>query len=124
MSTAINKKTSTAALAAAAAGSASLFLGAGTAQAAIDVQAIPNPGSVTVVVKSLNPNAPSGWCTYSARAQGNPIGKPLPAVNVPFFLPEFGSQVIPFVSFATGSTWDVTVDCPADGGTQFDTVTY
>lgn len=113
----------TAALGAAVAAPATLFLGAGTAQADIDVTATPNPDGVTVVVYSKAPNPPGGLCTYSARPQGNPIGKPLPATNVPFFLPQGGSQVIPFVSFATGATWDVTVDCPI-GGVQYAWVVY
>ncbi|WP_102146043.1 hypothetical protein [Mycobacterium hubeiense] len=102
---------------------ATLFLGAGPAQADIDVTATPNPDGVTVVVYSLAPNPPGGLCTYTARPQGNPIGKPLPVTNVPFFLPQGGSQSIPFLSFQTGATWDITVDCPI-GGVQYDWVVY
>lgn len=109
--------------AAAALAAAPLFAGAGVAHADIDVIATPNPDGVTVDVHSKAPNPPGGLCTYSARPQGNPIGKPLPVTNVPFFLPPGGSQSIPFVSFQTGATWDVTVDCPI-GGVQYAWVVY
>jgi hypothetical protein len=106
-------------MAAVAAASATLCLGAGTAQA--DVWANPNsaPGGVDVWVGSgPGPQGPpmSGWCTYTSVVQGNPWGKPAPAFNVPFFLPEDGPARLWFPSYPTGSTWDITVTCPGPGG--------
>ena len=105
------------AMTAAVAAPAALFLGAGTAQADVRANAIPGAGGVTVVIQSLPPAAPSGQCTYTARAQGDPIGKPAPAINVPFFLPPNGDAALWFPSFPTDSIWDITVSCPV-GGTQ------
>ena len=88
------------AMTAAVAAPAALFLGAGTAQADVRANAIPGAGGVTVVIQSLPPAAPSGQCTYTARAQGDPIGKPAPAINVPFFLPPNGDAALWFPSAA------------------------
>lgn len=112
-------------LAAAVAAPASLFLGAGTAQADIWASAMSAPGGVDVLIHSpdLPADAPSGWCTYTSTVRGNPIGKPLPAINVPFYLREGGAARLWFPSFPTGSTWDITVNCP-NTGPQFTTVVW
>mgnify|MGYP003610003109 CR=1 FL=1 len=92
---------------------AMLFLGAGTGHAAPDIAVWPAsaPGGVDVVVQS---EGLSGWCTYTSTVQGNPIGKPAPALGVPFYLPSEGwhSARLWFPSFPTGSTWNTTVSCP------------
>jgi hypothetical protein len=57
----------------------------------------------------------SGWCTYSSFVRGNPFGKPLPAINVPFYLGPVGEvneAQLWFPAWPTGSTWDTTVSCP------------
>ena len=110
-----------AAVTAAVAAPATLFLGAGTAQANMSAWAVAAPGGVDVFVSTwpANPGepAPSGWCTYNASVVGNPIGKPLPAINVPFYLPENGPGAqahsrLWFPSYPTGSTWNISVECP------------
>jgi len=113
------------AMAASAAVPAALFLGAGTAQAGVWADANSAPGGVDVVIASFdNPLvAPTGWCTYTSTVRGNPWGKPLPANNVPFYLPEGGSARLWFPSYPTGSTWDVTVNCP-NTGPQLTTVVW
>lgn len=106
-------------LAAAAAVPAMTLLGAGTAQAfeidiPIAVWGTPAAGGVDVHVQTPAAGL-SGLCTYSSFVRGNPIGKPLPAVNVPFYLGPVGnmnSAVLWFPSYPTGSTWDTTVSCP------------
>lgn len=101
---------------AAVAAPAALFLSAGTAQANIGARAVPAPGGVDVFVWSWgNPNV-SGWCTYTSTVRGNPIGKPLPAINVPFYMPEVGEARLWFPSYPTNSTWDISVACPGPGG--------
>ncbi|MGV1006620.1 MAG: hypothetical protein ACOYEV_18060 [Candidatus Nanopelagicales bacterium] len=109
------------AMTAAVAAPAMLFLGAGTAQANMNAFANPAPGGVDVWVQTLPPvaggTAPSGWCTFNSSVVGNPIGKPLPAINVPFYLPESGPGVpsasrLWFPSYPTGSTWNISVECP------------
>lgn len=111
------------ALAAALAAPAVLFLGAGAAHADIFVQANSAPGGVDVTVSSWAGGSPSigGWCTYTSTVQGNPIGKPVPAINVPFFLGPLAGQPgnqarLWFPSYPTGSTWDISVTCPGPGG--------
>lgn len=109
------------ALTATLAAPAVLFLGAGTAQASVNAQAIPSPGGVDVHITTW-PNeaggtAPSGWCIFNSSVVGNPIGKPLPAVNVPFYLPESGPGAASFSrlwfpSYPTNSTWNISVECP------------
>lgn len=98
---------------------AMLFLGAGTAQAGMTAGARPAPGGVDVLVQTWSNNAgepaPSGWCIFNSSVVGNPFGKPLPAINVPFYLPE--GQPGPtsrlwFPSYPTGSTWNISVECP------------
>jgi hypothetical protein len=95
-----------------------LLAGTGTAHAEqwIGVWARSAPGGVDVVVQSGAGGgevAPSGWCTYTSTVQGNPIGKPLPAIDVPFYIsPDNGSARLWFPSYPTGSTWNVTVSCP------------
>ena len=97
---------------------AMLFLGAGTAHAQqrISVGAMSAPGGVNVFVESLaggGEQAPSGWCNYTSTVQGDPVGKPAPALGVPFFLsPATHSALLWFPSYPTGSTWNVTVSCP------------
>ena len=98
-----------------------LFLGAGTAQASVHSDAIASPGGVDVLVSTW-PNepggtAPSGWCLFNSSVVGNPIGKPLPAINVPVYLPENGPGALSFArlwfpSYPTRSTWNVSVECP------------
>lgn len=100
---------------------AMLFLGAGTAQAGMTAGANPGPGGVDVVVttfpNAIGDTAPSGWCLFNSSVVGNPIGKPLPAIDVPFYLPENrpGGQAqsrLWFPSYPTGSTWNISVSCP------------
>ena len=111
-------------MAAAVAAPVTLFLGAGTAQADVWGSASSAPAGVDVSIFSFgNPDAPSGWCTFTSRVRGNPWGKPLPATDVPFFLPERGSARLWFPSYPTGSTWDVTVNCP-NTGPQFTQVVW
>lgn len=106
---------------AAMAAPAMLFLGAGTAQASMIAKATPAPGGVDVVVNTwpaaAGESAPSGWCTFNSSVVGNPIGKPLPAIDVPFYLPETGQGApsqsrLWFPSYPTGSTWNISVACP------------
>ena len=105
------------AVAASVAAPAMLFLGAGTAAAAgnaLDVWGTSGPGGVNVFV-TTPADGLSGWCTYSSFVRGNPIGKPLPAIDVPFYLGSVGgmnSALLWFPSYPTGSTWDTTVSCP------------
>lgn len=97
-----------------------LFVGAGSAQADITADILPGNGGVTTIIHAVDGDlpAPSGACTYSASAQGNPFGKPLPAVNWPIVLPDHGAATVWFPSYPTGSTWDISVDCP-NGGRQW-----
>ncbi len=117
------------AMAAAFAAPVTLILGAGTAQAGVSANANSAPGGVDVFIHpQFNLNdpdrlAPSGWCTYTSTVQGNAWGKPLPAFKVPFYLPEAAPARLWFPSFPTGSTWDITVDCP-NTGPQFTTVVW
>lgn len=112
------------AMVAAAVAPAALFLGAGTAQADIWANAGSAPGGVDVTIFTLGaPDAPSGWCTFTSKVRGTPWGKPLPARNVPFYLPEGGGARLWFPSYPTGSTWDVTVNCP-NTGPQFTTLVW
>ncbi len=107
------------AAAAAVAAPAMLFLGAGSAQA-FDIQ-VPlavwgtsAPGGVDVHVQTPGDGL-SGWCTYSSFVRGNPIGKPWPAINIPFYLGPVGEvnqAQLWFPAWPTGSTWDTTVSCP------------
>lgn len=72
-------------------GAGLLLLGAGTAQADVTVNAGSAPGGVDVWVQSgpgANGPGMSGWCTYTSFVQGDPFGKPAPAINVPLFLPQ------------------------------------
>ena len=108
-----------AAMTATVAAPAMMFLGAGTAQAGMAAKASPAPGGVDVTVTTWPANAgeaaPSGWCLFNSSVVGNPIGKPLPAINVPFYLPENGAPSqsrLWFPSYPTGSTWNITVECP------------
>lgn len=108
------------AAAAAVAAPAMLFLGAGSAQAEFGIQ-IPlavwgtsAPAGVDVHVQTPGDGL-SGWCTYSSFVRGNPFGKPLPAINVPFYLGPVGGvneAQLWFPAWPTGSTWDTTVSCP------------
>jgi len=103
---------------AAAAAPAALFLGAGSAHADVGARAVPAPGGVDVYVDSwegVNEPNISGWCTFTSRVRGNPWGKPLPASDVPFYLPENGPTRLWLPSYPTGSTWDITVSCPNTG---------
>lgn len=104
---------------------AALFLSAGTAHADVWARAMAAPGGVDVLIHSPNnpEEAPSGWCTYTSTVRGNPIGKPLPAINVPFYLQKGGGARLWFPSFPTGSTWDIKVDCP-NTGPQFTQVVW
>ncbi len=95
---------------------AALFVSAGAAEAAIGARVVPAPGGVDVFVWSWGDPAVSGWCTYTSTVRGNPVGKPLPAINVPFYLPESGDARLWFPSYPTGSTWDISVACPGPGG--------
>lgn len=71
-----------------------LLLGAGTAQAdlvlppgvqpRLDVLGIPAPGGVDVQIHAMGM---SGWCSYTSIVQGNPVGKPAPALGIPCRLP-------------------------------------
>jgi hypothetical protein len=109
------------AMAATVAAPAMLFLGGGTAQAGMFTGANPAPGGVDVIVTTWANNAgetaPSGWCLFNSSVVGNPIGKPLPAINIPFYLPENGPGApaqsrLWFPSYPTGSTWNISVECP------------
>lgn len=119
------------AMTAAVAAPAMLFLGAGTAQA-FTASVNPAPGGVDVWVTTwpaaAGESAPSGWCTYNSSVAGNPIGKPLPAIDVPFYLPENGPGMpstshLWFPSYPTGSTWNVSVACP-NAAPQFSRVVW
>jgi hypothetical protein len=106
------------AMAATVAAPAMVFLGAGTALADHDIPlavwGTSAPGGVNVFVQTPADGL-SGWCTYSSFVRGNPIGKPLPAIDVPFYLAPAGgvnSALLWFPSYPTGSTWDTTVSCP------------
>lgn len=113
-----------------AAAPAALYLGAGSAQAfpinfqpPLAVWTTSAPGGVDVHVQSPAAGL-SGWCTYSSFVRGNPIGKPLPAINVPFYLGSAGDvneATLWFPSYPTGATWDITVSCP-NGTTTVPTV--
>ena len=107
------------ALTATVAAPAMLFLGAGTAQAGMSAKPTPAPGGLDIVVTTWANNAggdaPAGWCLFNSAVVGNPIGKPLPAINVPFYLPEGrpgASSRLWLPSYPTGSTWNITVECP------------
>ena len=95
-----------------------LLVGSGTAHAVqrIGVWATSAPGGVDVIVESGadgDEAAPTGWCTYTATVQGNPIGKPAPAIAVPFYIsPDNRIARLWFPSYPTGSIWNVTVSCP------------
>jgi hypothetical protein len=116
----VNKRASCiGAIAVAVIAPAVLLLGAGTASASIGVNATSAPGGVDVWIASWgdgNGPAPSGWCTYTSTVDGDPAGKPLPAINVPFYMaPDNagnGKSRLWFPSYPTGATWDITVNCP------------
>jgi hypothetical protein len=100
---------------------AMMFLGAGTAHAGMNSAARPAPGGLDIVVTTWPGNAaetaPSGWCLFNSSVVGNPIGKPLPAINVAFYLPEVGPGApsqsrLWLPSYPTGSTWNISVECP------------
>ena len=105
--------------AAAVAAPAMLFLGAGSARAfgiqlPLAVWGTSAPGGVDVHIQTPGDRL-SGWCTYSSFVRGNPIGKPLPAIDVPFYLGPVGEvnqAQLWFPAWPTGSTWDTTVSCP------------
>jgi hypothetical protein len=85
------------AAAAAVAAPAMLFLGAGNAQAfgiqiPLAVWGTSAPAGVDVHIQTPGDGL-SGWCTYSSFVRGNPFGKPLPAINVPFYLR--GTALVP-----------------------------
>ncbi|MGD9618579.1 MAG: hypothetical protein AB7G47_12285 [Mycolicibacterium sp.] len=115
-----------------AAATGALLLDAGIASADVGVRSVPAPGGVDVYVNSWHGNGGppmSGWCSYTSTVQGDPIGKPLPAINVPFFLPENGPARLWFPSFPTNSTWNIAVTCPGPGGgeariTQYTTAVW
>lgn len=105
------------ATAAALATPAMLFLGVGTGHAAVDlaVWATSAPGGVDVLVETAGgDHGLSGWCSYTSTVQGNPFGKPLPALGVPFYIAPDAPHIarLWFPSYPTGSTWNVTVTCP------------
>ncbi|MEI6252464.1 MAG: hypothetical protein WCP30_06630 [Mycobacteriaceae bacterium] len=117
----LTKATKLGALAAAVAAPAVLLLGAGTAHASMNAWGNPAPGGLDVWVVTFPDNpadtAPSGWCVFNSSVVGNPVGKPLPAINVPFYMPENppGQQSqsrLWFPSYPTGSTWNISVECP------------
>lgn len=110
-----------AAMTATLAAPAMLFLGAGTAHAGMTAKPVAAPGGLDVTVTTwpadAGDKAPSGWCLFNSRVVGNPFGKPLPAINVPFYLPENPPGVpsqsrLWFPSYPTGSTWNISVECP------------
>ncbi len=109
------------AVAAVAAAPLVALFGAGTAHAGVAVNVNPAPGGVDVWLTTWPANpadtAPSGWCRYNSSVAGNPFGKPAPAINVPFYLPENppgqpSNSHLTFPSYPTGSTWNITVECP------------
>jgi len=105
-----------------------LFVGAGTAQADVSAATNSAPGGVDVEIGSFDGPGPgviepSGWCTYTAAVRGNPIGKPLPAINVPFYLEAGRWSRLWFPSYTPGSTWDISVNCP-NTGPQFTQVVW
>ncbi|MCW1957484.1 MAG: hypothetical protein KIH64_002850 [Mycobacterium sp.] len=119
-----------AAMTATVAAPAMLFLGAGTAQANMDVASRPAPGGMDVVVTTWSNNpgepAPAGWCLFNSRVVGNPIGKPLPAIDVPFYLPEGASPATSrlwFPTYPTGATWNISVACP-NSAPQFSQIVW
>lgn len=107
---------------------AGLFLGAGTAHADIAATAERAPGGVVFTVGSAAGGSPqiSGMCLFTSTVQGNALGKPLPAINVPFFLPEQSPATVRLPSYPTGSTWNIKISCPGFGGrnTQYTTVVW
>jgi hypothetical protein len=104
------------AAAAAAAIPAILFAGAGTAQAETFVSPISDAFGVTVFVGSNAWDPSSGWCTYTAV----PNGPGVPVYGLPFYLQEGATHKLWFPGIQTGTTWNVTVDCPngTDSPTQ------
>lgn len=121
------RKTISATVATGAATSA-LFLGAGTAQADIYAQAERAPGGVAITVASATGGGPkmSGRCLLTSTVQGSSFGKPLPSINVPFFLPEQSPATVRLPGYPTGSTWNIKVSCPGPGGrtAQYTTVVW
>lgn len=111
-----------------AAGAAALFLGAGTAQADISASAQPVVGGVAISIASTAGSGPqvSGACLFTSTVQGSALGKPLPTVNLPFFLPQQGPATIRLPGFPTGSTWNIKVSCPGARGpnAQYTTVVW
>lgn len=106
-----------------------LLLGAGPAQADITASAEPAVGGVAVTVRSTaGAGGPqiNGMCLYTATVQGNSLGRPLPPLSVPFFLPEQGTATLRIPSYQTGSTWNVKVTCPSWGGpvSQYTTMVW
>jgi hypothetical protein len=123
MNTIQRKKSVTAALGAAIAAAAApaiLFAGAGSAQAAVDVHPTSDALGVTVNIQS---NGEYGWCRYTALHGIKPPGvvPPPPVLKVPFHLQQGGSHNLWFPSYQTGTTWNVTVECPNGPGPGDDT---
>jgi hypothetical protein len=100
---------------AAVAAPAALFAGAGTAQAETQVVPFSDALGVSVHVVSVGPTPSSGWCSYTATPAIVPPGvwPPLPVYDVPFYLQENTIHKLWFPGIQTGTTWDVTVDCPS-----------
>ena len=109
--------------------SVALLLGTGPAQADVTASAEPTLGGVAVTVGSTAGDAGpavSGMCLYTATVQGNSLGRPLPPLSVPFFLPEGGTATLRIPSYQTGSTWNVKITCPSWGGpiSQYTTMVW
>jgi hypothetical protein len=105
------KKSAIAALGAAVAAvavPASLFAGAGTAQAFTFVTTNTDALGVTVHVHSFGGPASSGWCSYTAVPT---TGPGVPVYGVPFYLQENGTHDLWFPGIQTGTTWAVDVSC-------------
>jgi len=101
---------------AAAAVPAVLFAGAGTAQAATNINTASDALGVTVEVQSTGSE---GLCFYSAEPWfGWQTVKPLPVYKVPFYLQSNQSHNLWFPGIQTGTTWKAKVECPV-GGVDF-----
>lgn len=104
-----------------AAAAATLFGGAGAAQAASTINTTSDALGVTVKVQSFGSE---GLCLYSAEPWFGWTGiKPLPVYNVPFQLQANQSYNLWFPGIQTGTTWKAKVVCPI-GGTDYFNPTY
>jgi hypothetical protein len=118
MNTNLKKLATSGAAAVAVAVPAALFVGAGTAQAALPAVSYTNDGIGTVAHVS-DPNNPPGaieFCNYSSHVAGNPF-------LFPFFSPvQLSGKTasdLQILGIQTGTLYDVTVSCPVGGTVTF-----